>query len=91
MVKYFQMNETTDKRKYSDILAGLLRAIEIRDGRTPETVGQLYRPQVEEGMCRESIVQILADEPIEVRDKILSDYPELITPYACRIKFTPNE
>ncbi len=73
-------------RKYKTILDDMLRSIEQRDGLMPQSVASLHKEAVEEGMCREGILQILASERFSRRVRFLWLYPELIVPYLCRIK-----
>jgi hypothetical protein len=73
-------------RKFEQILDSTLRAIEKRDGRSPQLIADACREAVEEGKYREAICQILADERFACRLKFLLLYPELIVPYFTRIK-----
>ena len=78
-------------KNYADILDRLLRSIEKRDGRNPQAIADKYKPPVNEGMCREGICQILADEKWSVRCLMLLRFPYLIIPYLFRVRRTKNE
>lgn len=85
MVLCYQM------KKYADILDLLLRSIEKRDGRKPTEVADKYKSPTNEGMCREGVCQILADEPRSVRYPMLLRFPYLIVPYLFRIRRPKKE
>ena len=78
-------------KKYADILDRLLRSIEKRDGRKPDKVADEYKSPTNEGMCREGICQILADEPWNVRYIMLIRFPYLIIPYMFRVRRPKKE
>ncbi len=78
-------------KKYADILDRLLRSIEKRDGRKPTAVADEYKSPTNEGMCREGICQILADEKWSVRYLMLFRFPYLIIPYLFRVRRPKKE
>lgn len=78
-------------KKYADILDRLLRSIEKRDSRKPTVVADQYKSPTNEGMCREGICQILADERWSVRYLMLLRFPYLIIPYLFRVRRTKKE
>mgnify|MGYP001565440961 FL=1 len=69
----------------------LLRVIEKRDGRKPTAVADKYKPPTNEGMYREGICQILADEKWSVRYTMLFRFPCLIVPYLFRVRQPKKE
>jgi hypothetical protein len=73
-------------QRFQKILDSTLRAIERRDGRSPQLIADTYGDAVREGMHREAICQILANESFSRRFKFLLLYPEIIVPYIVRIK-----
>lgn len=73
-------------KTYADILDHLLHSIEKRDGRKTTEVADQYKSPTNEGMCREGICQILADEKRSVRYTMLFRFPNLIVPYLFRIR-----
>ena len=75
------------KQKYDLILEDLLNSIGKRDGddRVLELKGKL-KDKAAEGMNRELVVGILAEDQILHRILFLCLYPELIVPYMTRIR-----
>lgn len=72
---------------YEVILNELIRSIKERDGeKFNEELGVEHRSLTLEGMVREGICQILANENFWFRWNTLIHHPKLIVPYLFRIK-----
>lgn len=57
-----------------------------RENRSAEELAAKYKPVCEEGRFREAICQVLSDQPVTVRLRMLALYPELIVPYLWRLR-----
>ena len=73
-------------RKYELLLDQMLRVIESRDGRSPQSVADACTEEMNESLYREAICQILVTETRGRRMRILSLYPELMVPFLLRIR-----
>ena len=75
-----------NSRKYELILDRMLRTIERRDGRSPQSLADAYGEKADEGKYREAICQILTGETLGRRFRLIVLYPELLFPYLLRIR-----
>jgi hypothetical protein len=75
-----------NNRIYELILDRMLRSIERRDGRSPQSVADVCGDKAEEGKYREAICQILTCETLGRRFRLFVLYPELLPPYLLRIR-----
>jgi hypothetical protein len=73
-------------RRFQRRLDSTLQAIEGRDGRSQQLIADSNGDAAQEGMYREAICQILANERFSRRFRFLLLYPEIIVPYFVRIK-----